>query len=126
MKSVIIAALSFLAAFATANPTPPTVTLQLANDLSGANTNKVIVANGQRYDIANLFANTAVDVNGQILVNSAQLVASPPHVDCEIANDRLIAYFTQDKTFADLDGNDEAATPIPLNGAYVSCYAYSN
>ena len=126
MKSAIIATISFLAAFVTANPTAPTVTLQLANDLSGANANKVILANGQRYTIADLFAQTAVDVDGQILVNSAQLVAHPPHVGCEIAKDRLIAYFTQDRTTADLDGNNEAAIPIRLNDAYVSCYAYSD
>ena len=125
MKSAIIASLSFLAALVTAGPTAPTATLQLANDLSGANHNAVILTDGTTYPLTDLFAGTAVDVNGQILASSAQLVAHPTYVQCAIFHPQsLVTVLTQDRTFADLDGNPNALTTIALNDAAVSCYSY--
>ena len=123
MKSMIIATISFLAAFAAAQPSPPTVTLQLANDISGRNANKVITAAGNRYALSSLFAGTAVDNNGQIEASSAQLVAFPNHVQCAIFKDRLISVLTQDHTYADLDGDSSKLTVVNLNGAYIECNA---
>ena len=123
MKSAIFAVCSFLAAFGTASPTTPSVTLQLANDLSGANNNQVILADGTTHAIADLFAGTSVDVNGQIYVSSAQLTAFPTHVQCAIFKAQsLVTVLTQDKTFADLDGNPNALTLVELDNAWVSCY----
>jgi hypothetical protein len=124
MKSTIFALCSFLAAFGAAVPTTPTVTLQLANDLSGANNDQVILADGSTYAISDLFSGTSVDVNGQILVTSAQLVAFPTFVQCAIFEAQsLVTVLTQDHTFADLDGNSATTIPVELNNAWVSCFA---
>jgi hypothetical protein len=121
MKSFIIAAISLFAATAFAQPAPATVTLQLANDFTGANIGKVIPADGSRHQISEFFAGSPVDSNGDILASSAQLTAFPTHVQCAIFKDKLITVLTPERTYADLDGDSSKLSTVSLSGAYIEC-----
>jgi hypothetical protein len=132
MKSTLAVIFAVFAAVASAAPTPTTtaadstitttVTVQLSNDATGANANKAVIADGTPLAIADLFAGTAVDNAGQIIATSVQLVQFIDNTFCVIkAGDDFVGVFNFEKTFADLDGNPDAAIPTDLNGTVLIC-----
>ena len=127
MKS-FAAALALFAAVASAAPTIiardfPTVTIQLSNDQSGANAAVPIVTDGTPTLIGSVFAGTSVDVNGEIIATSAQLTQFVQGTFCVIENfaGTVVAKLNTDSTFADLDGNPNAAVPTDVTGLAIIC-----
>lgn len=95
----------------------PDVTVQLANDQSGANWAATFAADGSVHSINALYGSA-------IWASSAQLVNFPQNIVCFFsdANWNVFADLTTQKTFVDLDGNPDVATPISLDGAFVYCH----
>ncbi|KAF3914290.1 hypothetical protein ABW20_dc0101587 [Dactylellina cionopaga] len=125
MKSTIAIFFSFFAAAITAAPTGttfPSVTVSLSNDLSGANGIATIEANGVDRYISELFGNTPVGTGGYVVASSAQLTNFPQGVFCIIKKgDAPVGILNFMRTFADLDGNPNAAIPQNLDGAILNC-----
>jgi hypothetical protein len=122
MKSTFAAVLAVCAAAASAAPTYPTVTVQFSNDQTGANANVPVITDGTPYAVSTLFAGTAVDINGRIIATSAQLTQFVQGTFCVVkAGDTVIGNLNTDKTFADLDGNPNAAIPTDLTGTVLIC-----
>ncbi|KAK6515953.1 hypothetical protein TWF281_004544 [Arthrobotrys megalospora] len=125
MKSTIAIIFSVFATAIIAAPagtTFPSVTVSLANDLSGANGHATIEANGQDRSISQLFKNTPVGTNGHVVASSAQLTNFPQGVFCIIKKgDAPIGILNFRRTFADLDGNPHTAIPQNLDGAILNC-----
>lgn len=61
-----------------------TVTIQLANDHSGANADKCIPADGKKYPISAFWGNTGLSQNGGIFATNGQLIAYPQNAACTI------------------------------------------
>ena len=126
MKSILAFGLSALVALTVAAPytTPSqTVTIQLADDLSGSNVDATIPINGQKISIDGLFGKLA-DAAGNILATSAQLNAFPQIAfECDIVNQDAITLgtLTPTKTFADLDGNPNETLLKNLNEGFIIC-----
>jgi hypothetical protein len=66
------------------DPNVRTVTIQLANDHSGANANKCIPANGKKYPVSSFWGNTALSQYGGLYATSGQLVAFKQNTACTI------------------------------------------
>lgn len=129
MKSTFAAALALFAAAASAAPAVPrgfpTVTIQFANDQTGHNANVAVVANGNQNYVSTLFAGTSIDINGRIIATSAQLTQFVQGTNCVVASGlTAIADLTTDHTFADLDGNPNAAVPTDVTGDTIVCHIY--
>jgi hypothetical protein len=127
MKS-IIAVCSLLVASVAAAPlearTAPSVTFSLANDQSGANAAASFPADGTSRTIASLFGTSSVASNGHVWATSAQLTAFPQTITCALTNNGVtIADLSAERTFADVDGNPNAAIPVDLTGALINCQA---
>jgi hypothetical protein len=125
MQSILALSLALFAAFATAVPTasPLTVTIQLANDLTGASVDAVIPINSEKIPINYTFGKLA-DPAGNILASSALLNAFPQvNFDCEIVNQDGITLgdLTLDKTSVDLDGNLNEVILKNLSDGFVVC-----
>jgi hypothetical protein len=128
MQFTIATALAVLAAVATAAPatqvrTLPTVTISFSNDQSGRNAAVPIVADGNPNLVGSLFAGSAIDVNGEIIATSAQLTQFVQGTFCVIENfaGTVVAKLNTDATFADLDGNPNAAVPTDVTGLTIIC-----
>ena len=123
MKSSFAVLVGLFAATISAAPAiTTTVTVQLTNDLTGASGTTTVVADGTERSISSLFGNSGIAVNGQVLATSAQLTAFPQGVFCIIQNaGQNVGIFNFKKTFADLDGNPDAAIPQNLSGAILNC-----
>ncbi|RHZ61982.1 uncharacterized protein CDV56_101782 [Aspergillus thermomutatus] len=78
--------LAFLTTSISANPSAETrvVTVQLANDQSGANADVTIPANGVKHTIESLWGKTAVAQKGVVYASSAQLTAFQQSTSCRI------------------------------------------
>jgi hypothetical protein len=128
MKSISLV-IGVLTVFASAAPTSFTrarqfdeVTVQLSNDLSGANAEVSIYADGTDEAIQNLFGSTVIAKGGKVLATSAQLVKFSNEVFCIIKKDeRPIGVFNFRTTFAELDHKNGTAIPINLQGAVLNC-----
>ncbi|PLB46348.1 hypothetical protein P170DRAFT_362060 [Aspergillus steynii IBT 23096] len=127
MKSFTAIVFSLLAASVFAAPVEERalqVTVSLANDQSGANAGVQFPADGNNRSIRTLYGNTPVGAGGTVLASSAQLTAFPQTINCVIRNNgAVIATLTAQRTFADLDGNPNAAIPVNLNGGVINCRA---
>ncbi|CAL5874773.1 uncharacterized protein PFLUO_LOCUS9075 [Penicillium psychrofluorescens] len=79
-------AVAFLATSGLAAPffTPTSVTVQLANDQSGANADIAVPADGRAYFIEQLYGSTAVAEDGLIIASSAQVVSFQEGTSCTI------------------------------------------
>ncbi|KAF7591412.1 hypothetical protein BBP40_001573 [Aspergillus hancockii] len=62
-----------------------TVTVQLANDQSGANAGRTIPADGVKHSIVDLYGKTSVGDNGVVRATSAQLVKFQENTVCKIS-----------------------------------------
>ena len=61
-----------------------TVTIQLANDHSGANADRCVPADGKKYPVSAFWGNTALSQNGGIFATNGQLIAYPQNAACNI------------------------------------------
>ncbi|KAJ5815148.1 hypothetical protein N7474_006925 [Penicillium riverlandense] len=79
-------AIAFLTTSGLAAPfySPTSVTVQLANDQSGANADIAVPADGQAYSIQQLYGSTAVAEHGLVFASSAQVVAFQQATSCTI------------------------------------------
>lgn len=104
---------------------PPyqTATVSFSNDQSGRNAPIVAPLDGTTISISQYLADTPICAGGHCLASSAYFVAFPQGASCAItaADGHLIAGLDDQRTFADLDGNPAAATPISLDGASLRC-----
>jgi hypothetical protein len=129
--SALFAASTTLAAPAGGPQYPPTsapatsqtATVSFINDQSGANAPIVAPLDGTVISLSNALINTSLGASGQVLATSAQFVAFPQGAACAItaANGQIITNLNDQKTFADLDGNPNAAVPVNLAGATLTC-----
>ncbi|KAJ5105096.1 hypothetical protein NUU61_002443 [Penicillium alfredii] len=127
MKATTIALCSLLVVSASAAPLDAhhehKVTVALSNDHSGAYTGVTIPADHTDRSITSLFGETAVGSEGTVYASSAQLTAFPQTISCVLARyGTPIATLTAQHTFADLDGNPGASTPVNLHDAVINCH----
>lgn len=100
------------------------ITFSLTNDQTGTNAPATISVADTTFTIASLFDYTNLNVNGEILASSAQLVANPNNLnfECDIVlYGETIGVLTQDQTFANLEGAGNPLIPQNLNGAVIIC-----
>ncbi|KAJ5296011.1 hypothetical protein PENANT_c001G04635 [Penicillium antarcticum] len=110
--------LSYLSTAALANPHHvDSVTIQLANDQSGANANVDIPTDGQKRSVESLWGHTSVAKDGVVYASSAQLVAFQQDTVCVIFGDGDHAQLNARQTWVSLkDGK-----VVKLDHAYVVC-----
>lgn len=127
MKSFTAVVFSLLAASVYAAPVEERalqVTVALSNDQTGANAGVQFAADGTNKSIRTLYGGTSVGAGGIVRASSAQLTAFPQTINCVIRNNGVvIATLNAQRTFADLDGNPNAATPVNLNNGIINCRA---
>ena len=98
------------------------LTVQLSNDKTGATGSATIQANGVDQSVVALFGNTPVGAGNHVVASSAQLTNFPQGVFCIIKQGETpVGILNFKKTFADLDGNPDVATPVNLDGAVLNC-----
>ncbi|EUC48766.1 hypothetical protein COCMIDRAFT_86517 [Bipolaris oryzae ATCC 44560] len=116
-----------MTASAASIPQPiPQVTLRIFDDLTGANADTTIPADGTPVTIPSRFAGSALDTgNGDILGTSAQLVKFEDTTKCKLANLNIPSWIIEldgrSKNFVQLD--DDITKPVRtwLNGFQFSC-----
>ncbi|KAB8258562.1 hypothetical protein BDV32DRAFT_151192 [Aspergillus pseudonomiae] len=128
MKTTFAVIISILTASISAAPLEARqsndVTVALSNDQSGAYAGVKFPADGTDKSIKALYGGTSVGASGSVLASSAQLAAFPQTIHCVIKNNgAVIATLDAQHTFADLDGNPAAATPVNLDHGIVNCRA---
>jgi hypothetical protein len=123
MKFTIAAVFAVFATSILAAPaTFPTVTIQFSNDQTGANADVKVTANGNPNAVSTLFAGTSINKGGRIIATSAQLTQFVQGTFCVVkAGNTVIANLNTDKTFADLDGNHNAAIPTDVTNDVIIC-----
>ena len=94
------------------------VTVQLANDQSGANANVDVPADGKKRSIDTLWAHTAVAKNGVVYATSAQLTKFQQDSVCEITgDDHLDVKLNARQTWVSLKGG----AVVNLKNAFIVC-----
>ncbi|KAF1931263.1 uncharacterized protein M421DRAFT_90338 [Didymella exigua CBS 183.55] len=128
MKASIIASTLALASSALAYPgaAPPTplFTIQLANDISGANAIRSVPANGIANTFINVFANTVLVKGGVIMATSLQNVApGGTNINCVVnkADGTFVGNVNNQKTFLDLDGIEGRAVEVDASAFTIKC-----
>jgi hypothetical protein len=96
------------------------VTVQLANDQSGANANVNVPTDGKERHIEALWGKTAVARNGAVYASSAQLTKFQQDSVCEIYGYRLDAKLNSRQTWVSLKGG----SVVNLKDAYIKCDDY--
>jgi hypothetical protein len=125
MKSSTFAVVA-LAVPALTTPIFPSVTIQLANDLTGANAAAKLPADGAFHAIADLFDYTPINVNdssgeARIIASSAQLIQFPQGVFCiikENMNPVGVLNFLSTFTHLTMAGNNQL---LDITKAHVNC-----
>jgi len=126
MKSFAAITLSLiglsLAAPSVLNTRTSSVTIQLANDQSGANSNAAVPLDGASHAISVLYAGSSIAAGG-FKVTSGQLNSFPQSFSCTVRNDAgaAVGTFTPDHTYLDLDGNPNAAVPTDFSTGTITC-----
>lgn len=128
MKASIIAPILALAssalAYPGAAPPAPLFTIQLANDISGANAIRSVPANGAAQTFINVFANTVLVKEGAIKATSLQNVApGGANVNCVVRNggNVRVGEINNQKTFLDLDGVEGRAVETDVSYFTITC-----
>ncbi|KAJ5159375.1 uncharacterized protein N7482_006379 [Penicillium canariense] len=123
----IVALCSVFAATISASPLEArsqSVTVALSNDQSGAYSGVSFSADGTDKTIPSLYGGTSVGSGGHVKASSIQLTAFPQTISCILRNNgATLTTLTAQHTFADLDGNPNAAIPVDLSGAVINCHA---
>ncbi|KAJ5335295.1 hypothetical protein N7452_007698 [Penicillium brevicompactum] len=113
----------FLACLTTAALAEPSsyhvdeVTVQLANDQSGANANVDVPADGKKRSIDSLWGHTAVARKGVVYASSAQLTKFQEDTHCKIFGEHLDAKLNSRQTWVSLKGG----AVVALKDAYIVC-----
>jgi hypothetical protein len=108
-------ALAFLTSSVSA--TAPSVTVQLANDQSGANANVNIRADGAKHRVESLWGHTSVARNGVVYASSTQLTAFQQDTVCKIFGGGVDVTLTAIHTWSWLEGGKV----VNLKDAYIVC-----
>ncbi|KAJ5864459.1 uncharacterized protein N7529_006375 [Penicillium soppii] len=99
------------------------VTVQLANDQSGANANVKVPADGEKRSIGSLWGWTAVAKDGVVFATSAQLVKFEQDTACEIFDDYYLdAKLNARQTWVSLKGG----AVVKLKDAFIACYDHDD
>ncbi|OSS43990.1 hypothetical protein B5807_11388 [Epicoccum nigrum] len=103
--------------------TYPLATLQLANDLTGANALRSLPANGAPTTLAALFAGSALVRNGALKATSLQNVAPGVAVRCVLRRPggEEVGSVSEQVTWLDLDGDKEGAREVDVAAWTVAC-----
>ncbi|ORY03031.1 hypothetical protein BCR34DRAFT_605359 [Clohesyomyces aquaticus] len=101
----------------------PEATVSVINDITGAHAPITLGADGSEHRVGDLFTGTPIDNAGTILATSAQLTMFPQGVECSfyLPGGKPIILDSQAHTFAQLDGNPDAACTVVLNDFIFSC-----
>lgn len=95
----------------------PSVTVQLANDQSGANADVAIPVDGVKRPVQELWGQTAIAQNGLVFASSAQLTDFDQTVACTFTEGpRLHTTLNAERTWASLGGS-----VVDLCSAFVVC-----
>lgn len=94
-----------------------TVTIQLANDQSGANVNEAIPADGKKYVVRDYWGHSVLSEGGKIYATSAQLTAFQQSTVCIIEGSHVDVRLDSRKTWTFLAGGPV----VDLSDATVSC-----
>ncbi|KAJ4991505.1 hypothetical protein SVAN01_02886 [Stagonosporopsis vannaccii] len=128
MKASIITSTVALFGTALAYPSPAPsgalFTIQLANDISGANAIRSVPANGVANTFINVFANTVLVKDGAIKATSLQNVApGGANVNCVVRTGGLefVGEINNQKTFLDLDGVAGRAEEKDVSNFTITC-----
>ncbi|KAK2787939.1 hypothetical protein FQN52_004352 [Onygenales sp. PD_12] len=131
MHSSLALVFGLLATSISALPTAPIitardvthVTVQLTNDQTGLSSSKAIPLDYVKRPIIEVFAGTPIITEGDAFASSTQLTDFVADVRCEFVGiyDDVLVELTDRATFADLDGNPDAATPITLKNYRIAC-----
>lgn len=99
---------------------PETVTVQLANDQSGANADVKVPTDGWHYPIQALWGHTAVAVQGVVSASSAQLTQFHQDTVCEIVQEQpsVDATLNSRQTWVSL-ANGKV---VELKYGFISCH----
>lgn len=119
MKTDVIIPLlcALLTTSVSANPVK-SVTIQLANDQSGANANVKIPADGKERSVEALWGHTSVAQHGVVYATSAQLTAFQQDTVCTISKEpHLDAMLNSRQTWVSL----KHGSLVNLKGAFVEC-----
>jgi hypothetical protein len=122
MISTLALALPLLALTASAAPTrrTPSVQVQFANDVTGANGNADIPLDGSFVSLGEAYANTNLEVDGTLFVTSLEFTANFQNVACTVFKNRE----TVVASIADPAKDFETFSAKPLNwqtGFEISC-----
>lgn len=99
-----------------------TITIQLSNDQTRANADLSVIADGNTNAVSALFAGTSIDNGGRIIATSAQLTQFVQGTSCVVeTGNTVIAILNTDETFANLDGNPNAAIPTDVTNDVIVC-----
>jgi hypothetical protein len=115
-------ALALLALTASAAPTrrTPSVQVQFANDVTGANGNALIPLDGSLVSLGQAYANTDLEVGGTLFVTSLEFTANFQNVECTVFKNGV----TVVASIADPQQDFETFSQKPLNwqtGFEISC-----
>lgn len=95
------------------------VTVQLANDQSGANANVNVPADGEKRSIDHLWGKTAVARKGAVYATSAQLTKFEQDTVCKIFGEHYLdAKLNARQTWVSLKGG----AVVNLEHAYIVCH----
>lgn len=127
MKFSLVTFIPLLAVAVSANPIEVrqsnSVTVALSNDQTGAYASATFQTDNIEKSIISLFGSTSVGSGGIVKANAAQLTSFSQSINCVIQNNgATIGTLTAQHTYADLDGNANAAIPISLNNAKIRCH----
>lgn len=97
-----------------------TVTVQLANDKSGANANVKVPADGSKIPVQALWGKTPVSENEIVSASSAQLIKFEQSTECEIVqrSPPVDASLDAKQTWTWLAGGEV----VELGRAFISCH----
>lgn len=106
-------------------PTPPTISLRITNDQTGAGANALIPTDNLARPVSTLYANTPISAGGSVVGTSAQLVQFTDGTQCQfnVQGGGVIQLDGRARNFAELDGDSTVAMPVVLDGWTVQCGA---
>jgi hypothetical protein len=124
MKASIIATLitSALAAPSLIARQADTFTFSVSNDITGTNIPRSVLADGGSYSFGSIFAGSNLVKNGRVIATSAQnLMPNGSGIECVINAAGVGLRLDDQNTFAQLDGNYDAAVETDVTDFSIRC-----